>query len=556
MEGGDDTDLKILDHEESENQESSKRKYNNNNKKSSEKNETDSESGAYSDYEDDGNNNDKDKQKNKIKKIEKSKSLHRTTSIFLPSLPSSVTKEELEDIFKEINVFNSGFKRIALSDPAPERGFYKRGWVTFESNVNVKDICWALNNHKIRGSNVGAMVNRDLNKRVRPSSSFVCHHKPCVRNDIKIATKIIENMDKRWNLWIEDEKKMNPLLENIADYLVDEMSAEEDELLASTDSKSSTAEPIAKKESIPIDIDIEYKKVLDRLILYLRVVHSFDFYNCIEYQQEDSMPNRCGIIHARAPLTPNEDGVVLIKTEELNSYISNFESNMKPYIEYKDKLDEEAARKLGLKDKDIEIEKFVETNSQELAPDRWLCPLSGKKFKGAEFIRKHLFYKHDDKINEVKKEVDYFNNYLIDPKRPQLPEHPINRLNPTVNQPALLNSPTLQQASNISAAISKMNIPPNQPLSGYGIPPNMYYGATGNRPSHGWQQQQQQNMPQYYGNGSSNRMSNPNMNPSYGGGGGYNRNLGNNNNINSGYSGASRRPREIIHYKDLDAPDE
>ena len=40
-------------------------------------------------------------------------------------------------------------------------------------------------------------------------------------------------------------------------------------------------------------------KVLDRLILYLRIVFSFDFYNVNEYALEDEMPNRCGLLHVR-----------------------------------------------------------------------------------------------------------------------------------------------------------------------------------------------------------------------------------------------------------------
>ena len=52
-----------------------------------------------------------------------------------------------------------------------------------------------------------------------------------------------------------------------------------------------------------------------------------------------------------------------------------------------------------------EVEKFVQSNTQELAKDKWLCPLSGKKFKGPDFVRKHIFNKHAEKVEEVKKEV-------------------------------------------------------------------------------------------------------------------------------------------------------
>ena len=37
--------------------------------------------------------------------------------------------------------------------------------------------------------------------------------------------------------------------------------------------------------------------------------------------------------------------------------------------------------RLGPKDVESEVEKFITSNTQELGKDKWLCPLSGKKFK-------------------------------------------------------------------------------------------------------------------------------------------------------------------------------
>jgi len=108
------------------------------------------------------------------------------------------------------------------------------------------------------------------------------------------------------------------------------------------------------------------------------------------------------------------------------------------------KLDDDEAIKLGAKNEQEEIEKFINSNCQEVAKDKWSCPLSGKKFKGPEFVRKHILNKHQDKIDEAKKEVIYFNNYLYDPKRPQLPEHPSTRpgATPTGPHPSGLPLPT------------------------------------------------------------------------------------------------------------------
>lgn len=108
---------------------------------------------------------------------------------------------------------------------------------------------------------------------------------------------------------------------------------------------------------------------------------------------------------------------------DLLDYIRLFENKMSTFLQPHQTLDAEELAKLGSKDSDGEVEKFVQANTQELSKDKWLCPLSGKKFKGPDFIRKHIFNKHAEKVEEVRKEVEYFNNYLKDPKRPQLPEH-------------------------------------------------------------------------------------------------------------------------------------
>merc|ERR1712173_151068 len=97
---------------------------------------------------------------------------------------------------------------------------------------------------------------------------------------------------------------------------------------------------------------------------------------------------------------------------------------MGSFLQPRADLTVEEASKLGMKNEEDEVEKFVQANTQELGKDKWLCPLSGKKFKGPDFVRKHIFNKHMEKVEEVKKEVQYYNNYLRDPKRPQLPENP------------------------------------------------------------------------------------------------------------------------------------
>ena len=64
------------------------------------------------------------------------------------------------------------------------------------------------------------------------------------------------------------------------------------------DGKSSSAGG-DKSAELPIEKDEEMIRVLDRMVWYLRIVYSIDFYNGIEYPNEHEMPHRCGIVHAR-----------------------------------------------------------------------------------------------------------------------------------------------------------------------------------------------------------------------------------------------------------------
>ena len=121
---------------------------------------------------------------------------------------------------------------------------------------------------------------------------------------------MITNLDQKWALWQNPQENRdandakassdmgiisnNPILNNITDYMIEEASAEEEELLGKNEDDVEEGE-----EGNKVVRDDELTGVLDKLLFYLRIVHSVDFYNHSEYPNEDEMPNRCGIMHAR-----------------------------------------------------------------------------------------------------------------------------------------------------------------------------------------------------------------------------------------------------------------
>lgn len=393
--------------------------------------------------------------------------LHKTASIFFRALPPSVTESELKDLCAS----QPGFLRLALWEPVPERRFTRHAWATYKPTVNIKKICWALNTSPlvrekmaIPNGELGATVNRDLAQRVRPLTPLT-RHKPIMRHDLILAAQLVARLDSESHLWeatgtevekptslsISDKKSIpallrlaiqsqNPLLKNLTDYLVDEGGSEEEALLAETNQNGEDGnENTATNRSIPVvlESDSNLARVLDHLILYLRVVHSVDFYAGTVYPMEDMMPHRCGILHARGdrglnPTVPGGRSAGLVFTQrEVDDHLHNFELKLRVLIDVPKDLSEDEMKKLGMRDSEKVIEDFIEANTQKRTGKKkpfkvvWVCPLSDKKFREPIFVRKHIFNKHMDKVEAANKDnAIFFNNYLRDPRRPSLPEAP------------------------------------------------------------------------------------------------------------------------------------
>lgn len=151
-------------------------------------------------------------------------------------------------------------------------------------------MCCCFFFYQLHNADIGAILNRELKNRIRTING-IAHHKTIVRNDLRLITKIIKQLDERWNIWeanendfdlkkkiIPDDSEIssstmnisslnqtknsigfissNPLLKNIAEYLVEEGDAEEEELLGDTSTTNQNYSNI-------FEIDKELNKVIN-----------------------------------------------------------------------------------------------------------------------------------------------------------------------------------------------------------------------------------------------------------------------------------------------------
>merc|ERR1719318_2085604 len=317
---------------------------------------------------------------------------HKTTSVFINNIGQTVTKAELVEMASKL----PGFQRLHLSSPNTSQAvgaqgsqqdrFARKCWISFMREAKIRELCFSLNSEKV-GAGLGqqelkCLVNKDLSRRVRVVLDSPTNTARAREAALPLLGELIQFWDAKWGL-----HQPPPA--------------------------SQQGEGVDAAEVDPVSNPVLGTENLEHMVLYLRLVHSIDFYKGIEYPGEDEMPNRCGLLHVR-PSSTDE-----VAEEEVEEYLDNFKAKLAKLMPVKTLLREEELARLGAKNEEQEIEKFIMGSMEELESDKWLCTLSQKKFKAPEFVRKHITNKFMHKIDEVKMETQFFNNYINDKERPE-----------------------------------------------------------------------------------------------------------------------------------------
>lgn len=317
---------------------------------------------------------------------------HAVSSIFIPSLHPSVEKSMIEEYASS----HPGFLRVAVSETSVDKGFRRRAWITYKQidQDSLRRLCWEYNAHKFNGQETKAIVNKEMNNRIRFTQFWFCHE-AAAKVDLKNVARMLTHF----------EGEDCPLLETIKDFLIEETN-EEAQILGVEEQNVTKFEFTQNNDLM---------KALDRIILYLRCVHSFDYYAATEYIGEDDMPQKIGIIFARprAPMTYGEN-----PQETLREFIEAQKSRVDALLD-KPILSETEQKQLGKRNAEEEVENFIYQHTFEKKPgEKYVCKLTKKRFTAPEFVRKHIFNRCGDKLDEVRADVEFFNNYVADPRRP------------------------------------------------------------------------------------------------------------------------------------------
>jgi hypothetical protein len=300
-------------------------------------------------------------------------------TLFIKNVPPFIGRLQLMELFQSI----PGFKLLMLSDPNPMKRFSRYGWIKFEEGTNIEDIIRRINYTKIKDFEIHLVRHKNQENITHIGHELYSTFER-MKQDLSKVVELTKTMDK-----VRGLECPFPL----PDFAAAHFSRE------------------------------DCRKILDKYIIYLRQAHLVCFYCGMAYENDEALLRKCGSIHLRAKQTNissdnGSDGDNHPDTSEIvpPSWIKYYEHRLDNLIKYQ--LSDDEIKKYGTYESTSDIEAFYKEKTIQIDTEKFRCSLCSKLFKASEFVHKHFHLKHEEDLQKVTEDVDYFNNYLRDANRP------------------------------------------------------------------------------------------------------------------------------------------
>ncbi|CAG8648310.1 10569_t:CDS:10 [Cetraspora pellucida] len=321
--------------------------------------------------------------------------------LFIKSVSPNISRQKIEEMCKEI----PGFKYLALSEPNPQKKFHRLGWIVFEEGSDMDAAYEKLNEQKIdefvfylarHKNQTGPVRNRTT-----PDAANTLER---LKKDLEMAIKLSEKLDKDVDNTMTGSQHIKQRL-----ILIDDGH---------------------RREEIN-----NVKRILDIHIEYLRRTHLFCYYCGCESDSVEELNRKCPGRHLRSLPGSNDvkSAGKSLKEKQINA--TTWLKTLDNKINYKTeplKYENEVEKNGGLNIKQV-LENFYNENINEVEPGRkFKCNLCSKLFKGADFVKKHIDYKHHSTVETTMNDAKFYNNYVLDPNHllPTTPPNPTAALVP------------------------------------------------------------------------------------------------------------------------------
>ncbi|KAJ3009957.1 hypothetical protein HKX48_007656 [Thoreauomyces humboldtii] len=293
-----------------------------------------------------------------------------------------------------------GFKYLVLGEPNPARDSFRVGWVVFNEGTDMDAAFQSLEGRQLEGFQFHVMRHSKEDRTRQTAAEFSTPER--LRHDLAQIKKLAATLDEENGFEAGSSGA----------HLVEQHLKE----LLSTDSMDTDEQEDGEKALSQV------KKSLDMYILYLRSVHTYDYYGTFETSSPESL-DRKAYLHLRRPAQEKKNSIA---TQRLDNRVD---------LRIRKPLDGPEVTKLGGLLLEVELEKALHKHVKKEAEGKYRCIECQKLFKGEEFVKKHIRSKHNELTLPTRKHVEYFNNFVRDPNRTDVTRPPATPMHGLPSRP-------------------------------------------------------------------------------------------------------------------------
>ncbi|GAA6023543.1 hypothetical protein JCM11491_005535 [Sporobolomyces phaffii] len=318
----------------------------------------------------------------------------RPNRVLIETIPSSVAFSELHALFAPFD----GFVRLSTGDGDATADWTRTGWATFDTEENATKAIETLSEAMIREYKLALSKQdqpREIKIRAAPSAMSAPDR---MKVDLANVEGIIELAERGQ---AGEGKTGSQVIRDMRE------SWEKD-----VEAKKGRGEDVVKDEAEVV------RKTLDLSLHYLR----FAFHTCYYCTTRCSSPET---LEAVCPRHVRRVGPALPADVP---FVKAFDEKV-PLLGDLEKLD---LRDFGAELKEETLFSLCSPYIKNEEEGKFRCKECNKLFSARKFVEKHIVTKHGQFVNDALIQVQYFNNYILDPAHHPRSEYQVMNFLPSL----------------------------------------------------------------------------------------------------------------------------
>ncbi|GAA5928036.1 uncharacterized protein JCM15063_006064 [Sporobolomyces koalae] len=341
----------------------------------------------------------------------------RPYRIVITSVPTTVAYSDLHAVFAPLE----GFVRLVSGDGQPFENWVRKLWVTFDTDEHASQALETLketsigeyklvltkqdqaSEEKIRAAPAAMSAPDRIKSDLATLESIIEFLEKGEEEVVKKGSQVIQTMRETWSKQVEEKKTKG---EDVTQDELDHAS-----LFSASPSHRQAVLTFGVCYRMRARWGKQNRKALDLNLHYLRFAFHTCYYCATRCQSAEALESVCPR-HVRRSGASQPDPFVAFSDSATDvAYVIGLDEKI-PLLDDPDKID---LRDFGAELKEEVLFSLCSPHIKTEEEGKFRCKECNKLFSARKFVEKHIVTKHGQFVNDALHQVQFFNNFILDP---------------------------------------------------------------------------------------------------------------------------------------------